>query len=317
MDIKKLINKTKYSLFAFILLAMPSLIFDGFKSIPVLACRLLLCVGVALFLSLHIGKESSVKAAVLPTFLMLGLMSCNVIFLTDDVHILLSLLSFFLALFFSEKLMWLTPVFAGLCVAAQPLTILLLVPAIIVIQLIKKQNIPAVVSVGVSIAAFVLTKLLADNAEFYAEQGEAYYLWLHPVFFTVTHTEYLLNYLLFSLPLIAVLLCYAVSLILKKNIFAGVSLPVITILSVYGFSLSKNVHTVFMILIPAFAVLLSFNGIDTLKKATDKVSDFFASHLFVFLLTVALIASMPMIVGNLPFGSDFFDTSTFIIFREE
>lgn len=317
MDIKTVFNKNKYSLCVFILLAMPSLIFDNLESAEVLVCKLLLCLCVTLFLSLRLSEKASPENVVFPAFMLLSLICCNVIFTTNDIHILLSISSFFIALFMSEKFMWLTAVFAGLCVMAQPLTILILVPAIAVVQLTKKQVKPAIASIIISIAAFVLIKLLATNTGFYAQQSGAYYLWLHPVFFSKTHTDYLLKYLLYSFPLVAMVLFFIAKLINKRKILIAVYLVLTIILALYGFSLSKNIHTVFMILLSVFAVIVAIEKSDDTKKISEDIAKLFTQNLFVFFLMIALTVALPMILGSLPHDSDFFDKATFIIFKEE
>lgn len=317
MDIKALFSKTKYSVSAFVLFAMLSLIFDKWENAGILVCKLFLCFCVALFLSLRLNDKASPESVVLPAFMLLSLISCNVIFLTDDIHILLSVSSFFIALFMSEKSVWLTAVFAGLCVMAQPLTILMLVPAIAVVQLTKKQLKPACTSIVISIAAFVLTKLISTNTDFYAQQNGAYYLWIHPVFFSKTHTEYLLKYLINSFPLVGVLGVFIVDLIKKRKTLVTVSFVLVLLLALYGYSLSKNIHTVFMILLSVFATIVSVGKCDDIKSISNSIAKFFKQNSLVFFLIIALIAALPMILGNMPHDSEFFDKATFIIFREE
>ncbi|MBR6531933.1 MAG: hypothetical protein IKT61_05470 [Clostridia bacterium] len=317
MDIKALLNKNKYGLTVFSVSAMLCLIYDGFESALTLLCKLLLCVTVAVFLSPRLKQEKQMQSVTLPAFAFLSIIGCNVIFLTSDLHILLSLSAFFLSLFFSKKCKVLTPVFTGLCVLAMPLTLLILVPTVVVVQFIRNQKMFAVLSTITGVLAFVVTKLLETNVDFYAHQGGAYYLWLHPVHFSKTHTEYLLQFLFCSISLVLMALVYVVKLITKKRVAAGISLLLTSVLAVYGFSLCKSTHTVFMILIPVFAGLVALSREDGFKEAIDEIGDFFATHTFVFLLLLAFIAGAPMILGSLPFESEFFTRSTFIIFREE
>ncbi len=316
MDIKTFLNKTKYSISAFLVLAMPSLIFDGFESAVTSACRLLLCAGVALFLSSYLNEQVSTQKAVLPAFLMLSIISCNAIFLTDDIHILLSLLSFFIALFFNEKNVYLTPLFAGLCVMAQPLTILILVPTIVTVQLIKNQKRLALLSVALSVAFFIITTLF-EHSEFYANQYTSYYLSLHLIHFSKTHTQTVMQYLVYNLPLIAVAFAYLTKLFLNGKKTGSLALLFSILLSVIGFAMSENTHTVFMILIPVFAAFISIDSCEKTKKTNAEIAGFFTNNLIVFLLIVALTAALPMILGHLPFESELFSDSTFIIFKEE
>lgn len=311
MNIKALLDKNKYALSAFVLLTSLTLIYDGFPSAPLFACRLLLCAVAALFLSPSLTKELKTENAVLPAFFILSLISCNVIFLTTDVHILLSLSSFFLALFFSKKHKPLSPIFAGLCVLSQPLTLLFFTPTIVTIQLAKKQKISAVVSSVISVAVFVLTKLL-ENSEFYADQFSSYYLSLHIFHLSTTHKEILLQFLFCSIPLILIGAVYLIKAFINGKKAVSILLLLAVALAVFGFALSKNTHTVFMILVPLFAGFVALDD-----KSAAQVDEFFARHTFLFLLTVAFIAGIPMILGALPYESELFSRSTFIIFREE
>ena len=311
MNIKALFDKNKYALSAFVLLASLTLIYDGFISAPLFACRLLLCAVAALFLSSSSKKEMTIPDAVTPAFFILSLISCNVIFLTTDVHILLSLSAFFLALFFSEKCRFLSPIFAGLCVLSQPLTLLMLVPTIVIIQLAKKQKLLAVFSAVIGVAAFVLTKFL-ENIEFYADQFSSYYLSLHIFHLSTTHKEILIQFLLCSIPLLLIGAFYLIKLFLNGEKAVGIALILAVALAIFGFMLSKNVQTVIMIIVPLFAAVVTLND-----KAHEQISQFFANHVFLFLLAVALIAVAPMILGTLPYDSELFSRSTFIIFREQ
>ena len=316
MNIRSLLNKNKYALSVFIFLAMLSLIYDGFESITALVCRLLLCTAVALFSAPLLTDPTKKETAVMPAFMLLSLISCNVIFLTDDLHILLSLTAFFAALFFNKKLHYLTSLFAVLCVVAQPLTILILVPSIVVVQLVRKQKVPALLSVVLSAAAFIVTMFL-ENSEFYADQFASYHLSLHLIHFSKTHTETLIRFLICSIALLTVVIAYIVKLLLKKMPIPGIAIIFTMLLAVYGYALSENSHTVFMLLVPVFTVLLSLNECDGFRETNEEISRFFIKHLFIFLLVIAFTAGFPMILGTLPFESEFFSRSTFVIFREE
>ncbi|MBP3447070.1 MAG: hypothetical protein J6K64_07320 [Clostridia bacterium] len=311
MNIKALFDKNKYSLYAFVLLASLTLIYDGFISAPLFACRLLLCAVAALFLSSSFKKGMTIPDAVTPAFFILSLISCNVIFLTTDVHILLSLSAFFLALFFSEKSRFLSPIFAGLCVLSQPLTLLMLVPTIVIIQLAKKQKLLAVFSAVIGVTAFVLTKFL-ENIEFYADQFSSYYLSLHIFHLSTTHKEILIQFLLCSIPLLLIGAFYLIKLFMNGEKAVGIALILAVALAIFGFMLSKNVQTVIMIIVPLFAAVVTLND-----KAREQISQFFAKHVFLFLLAVALVAVAPMVLGTLPYDSELFSRSTFIIFREQ
>ncbi|MBQ7043381.1 MAG: hypothetical protein IJN78_02120 [Clostridia bacterium] len=311
MNIKALFDKNKYALSAFVLLASLTLIYDGFISAPLFACRILLCAVAALFLSSSFKKGMTIPDAVTPAFFILSLISCNVIFLTTDVHILLSLSAFFLALFSSEKCRFLSPIFAGLCVLSQPLTLLMLVPTIVIIQLAKKQKLLAVFSAVIGVAAFVLTKFL-ENIEFYADQFSSYYLSLHIFHLSTTHKEILIQFLLCSIPLLLIGAFYLIKLFMNGEKAVGIALILAVALAIFGFMLSKNVQTVIMIIVPLFAAVVTLND-----KAREQISHFFANHVFLFLLAVALVAVAPMILGTLPYDSELFSRSTFIIFREQ
>ncbi|MBQ8576178.1 MAG: hypothetical protein IJ447_09055 [Clostridia bacterium] len=316
MDIKSTVNKNKYALSVFALLAMPCLIFDGFESALTLACRLFLCVSVALFFAPYLHTDIKKERAVSAVFSLLSIISCNVIFLSEDVHILLSLFCFFLALFVNGKAKILTAVFAGLCVAVQPLSLLFLVPSIVVIQLIKKQKLFAGMSAVFSVAVFVLTKFL-ESTEFYADQFSSYYLSLHLIHFSKTHTEVLMQYSICSIPLVAVALVYLVKLFLNGRKFESIAVLACVLLSVVAFAMSKNTHTVFMILIPFFASFISLDSEDGFGKTNEEIGRLFIKHFLLFLLLVAFTAGFPAVFGQIPFESDFFSKATFIIFRQE
>ncbi len=311
MNIKALSDKNKYALSAFVLLASLTLIYDSFTSAPLFACRLLLCAVATLFLSPVLTKEVKTENAIFPAFFILSLISCNVIFLTTDVHILLSLSSFLLALFFSGKFRFLSPIFAGLCVLSQPLTLLMLVPTIVIIQFAKRQKLLAVISTVSGAAAFVVTKLL-ENSEFYADQFSSYYLSLHIFHLSTTHKEILIQFLLCSIPLILIGAVYLVKALINGKKIISISLLIAVLLAFFGFMLSKNIQTVIMITVPLFAAVVTLND-----KACEQISQFFAKHVFLFMLTIALVAVAPMILGTLPYDSELFSRSTFIIFREQ
>ncbi len=311
MNIRALFDKNKYALSALVLLVGITLIYESFTSAAVLACRLFLCAVAALFLSSALTKEIKTEAAIMPVFFILSLISCNTVFLTDDIHILLSLSSFLAALFFIEKCKILTCIFAGLCVAAQPLTLLILVPTVIIVQLMKKQKLLAVISASAGVAIFVLTKLLENN-EFYADQFSSYYLSVHIFHLSTSHREILLKLLLCSIPLLLIIAAYIIKAFISAKITTGIAVLIAVALAVFGFTLSENTHTVFMILVPVFAGIVALNDDTALT-----ISRFFARHLFLFVLCVAFVAGFPVILGNLPYTSELFSDATFIIFREE
>ena len=311
MNIKALFDKNKYALSAFVLLASLTLIYDGFTSAPLFACRLLLCAVAALFLSPALTKEVKTETAISPAFFILSLISCNVIFLTADVHILLSLSAFFLALFFSSKQKILTPIFAGLCVLAQPLTLLFLVPTVVTVQLAKKQKLFAVISAVIGGAVFVVTKLL-ESIDFYADQFSSYYLSLHIFHLSTTHKEILGQYLLCSIPLMLIGAVYLVKALINGKKTISISLLIAVFLAFFGFMLSKNIQTVIMLAVPLFAAVVAIND-----KTCEQISRFFAKHIFLFMLAVAFVAGVPMLLGTLPYASELFSKATFIIFREQ
>lgn len=311
MNIKALFDKNKYALSAFVLLASLTLIYDGFMSAPLFACRLLLCAAASLFLSPALTKEVKTENAIFPAFFIISLISCNVIFLTADVHILLSLSAFFLALFFSSKQKILTPIFAGLCVLAQPFTLLFLVPTVVTVQLAKKQKLSAVISAVIGAAAFVVTKLL-ESIEFYADQFSSYYLSLHIFHLSTTHKEILGQYLLCSIPLMLIGAVYLVKALINGKKTISISLLIAVFLAFFGFMLSKNIQTVIMLAVPLFAAVVAIND-----KTCGEISRFFARHIFLFMLAVAFVAGVPMLLGILPYASELFSKATFIIFREQ
>ena len=187
----------------------------------------------------------------------------------------------------------------------------MLVPTIVIIQLAKKQKLLAVFSAVIGVAAFAVTKLL-ENSEFYADQFSSYYLSLHIFHLSTTHKEVLIQFLLCSIPLLLIGAFYLIRLFLNGEKAVGIALILAVALALFGFMLSKNVQTVIMIIVPLFAAVVALND-----KACEQISQFFANHVFLFLLTVAFVAGAPMVLGTLPYDSELFSRSTFIIFREQ
>ncbi len=309
MKIKAVVEKNKYSLASFAVLAMLSIIYGGFEKPAVFALRLLVCLGAALFFSFNVKDDEEIY---FPAFSLLTLISCNVIFLTFDIHILLSLSFFLLAIAFAEKQKFLPPVFAGLCVLAQPLTILFFVPVILFVLLLKKQKIPAIFSAVVSVLAFVFTKLLG-NIDFYVDQFSSYYLSLHLVHFSTSHIRVLTDYLVASIPLLVVILFVLIKLIIKKEILASVATVVSFLCALYGFALSKNLESVIFILVSVFALFAALPK----EKNFDSITSFFKNHKLIFLLIVAFVAGYPLVFGQIPYENDLFSKIAFIIFRQE
>lgn len=313
MKIKALLEKNKYGFASFAVLALLSVTFSGFEDPVILALRLLFCLGAALFFSFCAKKEDDIF---LSAFSLLSLIFANVILLTDDIHILLSVSFFLLSLSFSEKLKFLSPVFAALCVLSQPLTIAFFAPTVIITLLLKKQKIPAVISAIACAGAFIFTKT-CENSEFYAEQFSSYHLSLHLVHFTKIHLEALSAFVIPSIPFLAVLLFFIVKFILDKKIFHSIAIIVSFLSALYGFALSKNIETIVFVLIPVFAFLLSVSNEKDIEKAFNCFNIFFKKHTLLFLLIIAFIAAFPYIVGFIPYENDFFSKATFIIFRQE
>lgn len=309
MKIKAFAEKNKYALASFAVLALLSVTYGGFENPAVLALRLLVCLGAALFFSFNVKDD---KKIYFPAFSLLTLISCNTVFLTCDVHILLSLSFFLLALAFGEKQKILSPVFAGLCVLSQPLTVLFFVPAILFVLLLKKQNIPAIISAVVSVVAFVVTKLLS-NIDFYADQFSSYYLSLHLVHFSTSHIRVLTDYLVASIPLLAVVIFVLIRAIIKKDFLASVATVVSLLCSLYGFALSKNLETAIFILIPVFALFVALSE----ETSFGSVTAFFKNHKLGFLLIVTFVAGYPLVFGQIPYENDLFSKIAFIIFRQE
>lgn len=309
MKIKAFAEKNKYALASFAVLALLSVTYGGFENPAVLALRLLVCLGAALFFSFNVKDDERIY---FPAFSLLTLISCNTVFLTCDVHILLSLSFFLLALAFAEKQKILSPVFAGFCVLSQPLTALFFVPAILFVLLLKKQKIPAIISAVVSVVAFVVTKLLS-NIDFYADQFSSYYLSLHLVHFSTSHIRVLTDYLVASIPLLAVVIFVLIRVIIKKDFLASVATVASLLCSFYGFALSKNLETAIFILIPVFALFVALSEETNLGSSTT----FFKNHKLVFLLLVAFVAGYPLVFGQIPYENDLFSKIAFIIFRQE
>lgn len=313
MKSNALIEKIKYGLAPFVILALLSLIYDGFNNPVVLLVRILLCLSAALLFLFVTDKDDDFF---IPSFAFLSIISGNTIFLTEDIHILLSLMCFFLSLVFTEKVKFLSPLFAFLCVMAQPLSVLFFVPAIISVLLFRKQKISAVISAVSGIVAFIITKLL-ESSEFYADQFSSYHLAVHLVHFSNQHLEVLSDFIVSSIPLVAVLIFLLLSLFLKKKFLAGVLVAVTLLLSVFAFALSKNHHTVIFTLIPVFSVFLLLRKTEPFENITKTFNVFCQKHLFLFLLFVIFTAGYPLLFGQIPFDSDFFSRVTFIIFRQE
>lgn len=313
MELRKLYEKIKYPLVPFAVLAALSLVYDEFKTPVILVLRLLVCISASVFFARFVSDSKSIY---LPAFVFLSLISCNVIFLTNDVHILLSLAFFLISLACNGKFRVLSPVFAGLCVITQPLTVLFFVPSIIGTLLIKKEKILSLISTVVSAGAFLLTKFL-ENTEFFTDQFSSYPLSVHLVHFSTTHTEFLTSFTSASLPLIAVLIFFIVSFVIKKKFLAAASLVISAVLGLWGFAMSENPHTVFFVILPLLCSVLSVYKSDGYAEICDTFNSFFKKHLLLFLLSIAFTAGFPLIFGQPPLDSAFFSRSTFIIFRQE
>lgn len=313
MKIKALIEKNKYAFAAFAVLEMLSIIFGGFDEPVSLVLRLVLCLGAALFFAFSAKKEGDLY---LSAFSLLTLISANVLFLTADFHVLLSASSFLLALGFSEKAKYLSPVFAALAILAQPLTIAFFAPTVILVLLLKKHNIPSIIAAAACAGAFVYTKT-CENSEFYADQFSSYYLNLHLVHFSNVHLEILSEFLIASIPLLAVLLFILVKIVLAKKFLLTIAAVVSFLSALFGFALSQNKETVIFILIPVFSLLLSVSNEKSYEKVFDGFNSFFEKRTLLFLLTVAFTATIPLVFGIIPYEDDFFSKITFIIFRQE
>ncbi len=317
MKIKALLNKNKYSFFVFAVLCMLCLIYGDFESAFLLICKLFLCGTVSLFFAPFLSDEKSGRENVfLCAFSLLSVISCNAIFLTKDIHILLSLSCFFIALIFEKRFKYLTPVFAGLCVLSQPLTLLFFAPAIIISLAAKKEKLLSVLTAVISVATFALTKAF-KAAEFFADQFSSYYLSVHLFYLSNEHLKMLAQFALCSIPLLIIFAIYLVRLFLNKKRLSAALVLCSAFLSIFAFALSKNTTTVFMILIPIFALMLSLKPEDGFKEAASKISEFFGRHLLLFLLSIAWVAAYPLTLGSYPYSSELFSKATFIIFRQE
>lgn len=314
MKIKALFSKNKYALSSFAVLALLSIIYGRFDDPVLFALRLLVCVSSALFFSFSAKTDDNIY---LNSFAFLSITSCNLIFLTGDVHILLSLSFFMLSLAFSKKFRFITPIFSVLCVLAQPLSILLLVPSVVGYLLTAKQKISALLSTLGSIGAFIVTKLLAEN-DFYVDQFSTYPLAVHLVHFSNTHLKVLGEYAVASIPLIAILLFFVASLTLKKKFVASVSIVVSFVLSLWGFAMSENYHAVVFTLASAAMTLAMLGAEDRDEDSVfNRFNLFCKNHTLLFLLAVVFVAGFPLIFGQIPFESDLFSRIAFIIFRQE
>ncbi len=314
MKTQALLNKNKYSFLCFAVLLMLSFIYDGFSNITISICKVVLSAVVSIFFSSFLNEEK--KILPLCAFSLLTVISCNAIFLTEDIHILLSITCFFCAMFFESKCKVLTPVFSGLCVIVQPLTLLFFVPSIIISLIAKKEKLLAIITAAASAVSFVLTKFLAQS-EFYIDQFSSYYLSLHLVYFSNEHLEIFSQFLICSIPLLAVALIYLIRLFLNGKKLESIFIFVSILISVFAFALSKNTTTVIMILIPIFALMLALYGENGFKETADTIGDFFQKHLLLFLLLTAWVASYPLTFGTYPYGSELFSKSTYVIFRQE
>ena len=313
MKLNSTLEKSKYAVAPFAVLALLSLIYDGFDNPVVLLIRMLLCLSAALFFFFATDKDND---AFIPSLAFLSIISCNMIFLTDDIHILLSLSCFLLSLIFTGKAAILSAVFAFLCVVAQPFAVLFFVPTIVIVQFFKKNKPESIAVALVSICAFILTKFL-ENTDFYADQFNSYHLAVHFVHFSNQHLEFLADFVVASIPLFAVLIFFVVSMFLKKNFVSGILTIVTALLCLYGFALSKNYHTVTLILIPVFAQIMIMSKSENLKDICNSFNTFCKKHLVLFLFAVVFVAAYPILFGQVPFDSDFFSRVTFIIFRQE
>ncbi len=317
MKIKALVNKNKYSFFVFALLCMLCIIYSDFESVLLLICKIFLCGIVSLFFAPFLSDEKSGRENVfLCAFSLLGVISCNAIFLTKDIHILLSLSCFFIALIFEKRFKYLTPVFAGLCVLSQPLTLLFFAPAITISLAAKKEKLLSVLTLIISVASFALAKAF-EAVDFFADQFSSYHLAVHLVYFSNEHKELLSQFALCTVPLAEVALAYLVRLFFNKKRLYAVLLLLSVSLSAFAFALSENTTTVFMISVPIFALMLSLKAEDGFKETSCELCSFFDRHLLLFLLLIAWVAAYPLTLGSYPYSSELFSKSTFIIFRQE
>ena len=189
-------------------------------------------------------------------------------------------------------------------------------PALVLIQLVRKQNATAIISTVLSVAVFVATKLL-ESIDFYAEQFSSYYHSVHLVFFSKDHTQILTEYSVCSVALIAFSVIYCAKLFVSGKKGAGIGLIITTVISLYGYSMCYNKQNVIMILLPAFAAMITLSDDAVFGKINGDIVNFFLSRKVLLFLLIALTLSIPVILGTLPIESEMFSKSTFIIFREE
>lgn len=316
MKINAVIEQNKYAVAVFAMLGMMSVIYDGFYEVTYFALKMVLSAVISLFFLPYLKEENVQKNYIPIVFSLLSIISCNVIFLTSDIHILLTLICFFSALTVNSRNNALTTIFSGGCVAIQPLSLFYLVPTLVLVQLVRKQKLSAIISTVLSVAVFVVTKLLED-VDFYAEQFSSYYHSVHLIFFSKDHTQILTEYSVCSVVLIAFLIFYCVKLILNGKKGMGLGLIITTIISLYGYSMCYNKQSVVMILMPAFAAIVTLSGDEVCRKLNSDINNFFLSRKVLLFLVIALTVGIPVMLGTLPIDNDIFSKSTFIIFREE
>lgn len=318
MKIKAVINQNKYAVAVFAMLGMLSVMYDGLSDVAVFIFKLVLSAVISLFFSPYIKGEAD-QSKIIPTvFALLGIISCNVIFTTTDIHILLTLIFFFSALALNSKMSFVAPIFAGLCVAMQPLSLFFLIPTIVTVELIRKQKIAAIISSVLSTGVFIVAKLLENN-EFYTEQFSSYYHSVHLVFFSKTHLQILAEYSMCSVVLIGFLLFCCIRLLMngKKGIGTAIGLIITTVISLYSYSMCCNRQNVIMILMPALVTLVTLSDDVIYEKFNISIGNFFLSRKLLFFLLIAFTVSAPFILGTIPYENELFSSSTFIIYREE
>jgi hypothetical protein len=316
MKIKAVINQNRYAFAVFAMLGMLSVIYDGFSDVAVFVFKIILSAVISLFFAPYIKDENEQSNYVPIIFALLGIISCNVIFITADIHILLSLICFFTALMMKSKSDFLTAVFSGLCVAVQPLSLFYLVPTIILVKIVRKQKVTAIISTVLSVAVFVVTKF-SENSEFYNEQFSSYYHSVHLIFFSKDHLQIITEYSVCSVVLIGFILYCCIRLIMNSKKGAGIGLIITTVISLYGYSMCSNKQNVIMILLPALVSVVALSDDDIFKKINSETESFFSKRKLLLFLMIAITVSIPVIIGTLPIESEIFSRSTFIIFREE
>lgn len=316
MKIKAVINQNKYAVAVFAMLGMLSVIYDGFSDVAAFVLKIVLSSAVSVFFAPHLKNEKEQAGYVPIVFALLGIISCNVVFLTSDIHILLSLICFFTALAMKSKADFLSAVFSGLCVAVQPLSLFYLVPTIVLLKLLCKQNVTAITGAVLSVAVFVATKLLENN-DFYTEQFSSYYHSVHPIFFSKDHLQILAEYSICSVALAGFILFCCIRLFVNGKAGAGIGIIITTVISLYGYSMCYNKQNVIMLLLPALVLLTTLSDDVNYEIFSKEIGSFFLSRKLFFLLIIALTVSIPVILGTLPIESEIFSRSTFIIFREE